>query len=120
MICKFTKEELDFLINYCNKHIGDCEEMECCCSEETCNQLGVFENWDWYEALRDKLEYLKAHLSEGKLYRIRFYKLKNTVLNSNIEYEEIHQYFVDNETSAKMLCEVFKSSGTKAEYEEVI
>ena len=52
---KFTKEEIDFLVDYCNKHIADCADMEDSCSNETCKQLGVFSRWDWYENLKRKL-----------------------------------------------------------------
>lgn len=55
-------KELDFLIDYCNKHIADCEEMTYSVSEENCKLLGVYENLKWYENLRDKLIKLK----EGK------------------------------------------------------
>jgi hypothetical protein len=55
----FTDEELDFLIDYCNDHIGDCEEMTYSVSEENCKLLGVYENLEWYENLRDKLIKLK-------------------------------------------------------------
>lgn len=55
----FTTEELDFLIDYCYKHIADCEEMTYSCSEENCKLLGVYDNLKWYEALKDKLNSLK-------------------------------------------------------------
>lgn len=55
----FTIEELNFLIDYCNKHIADCEEMTYSCSKENCKLLGVYDNLKWYEALKDKLNSLK-------------------------------------------------------------
>ena len=56
----FKDDELDFLIDYCNKHIADCEEMTYSCSEENCKLLGVYDNLNWYEKLKNKLENLKG------------------------------------------------------------
>ena len=55
----YTDEELDFMIDYCNKHIGDCADMECGLSEESLKELHVYERWNWYEALRNKLKAAK-------------------------------------------------------------
>lgn len=52
----FNEEELNFLIKYCDSHIGDCWSMEECCSNETLEQIGVWKHLEFYKEVKNKLE----------------------------------------------------------------